>query len=80
MINLNVPYLNDESIALAADSFLKQNDLTSIPIDIEHIIESNYHMDIVLLPDLQMAFDIEGFSTSSNKAILPDLFISTCLH
>ena len=75
MINLNVPYFNDESIALAADSFLKKNSINSIPVNIEYVIEYNYRMDIVPLPDLQMAFDVEGFSTSDFNVIYVDNFV-----
>jgi len=72
MINLNVPYLSDAYIASVACSFLKENSLASIPINIEHVIESNYRMDIVPLPGLQKVFDIEGFSTSDFSAIYVD--------
>jgi hypothetical protein len=75
MINLNVPYLSDAHIVSVACSFLEVNDLTSIPINIEHVIESNYRMDIVPLPNLQRVFDIEGFSTSDFSAINVDQFV-----
>ncbi len=75
MIKLNVPYLNNEYIASVADSFLKNNKLISIPINIEYIIESNYRMDIVPLPSLKIAFDIDGFSTSDFNEICVDQFV-----
>ena len=75
MINLNVPYLNNAYIVSVADSFLKQNQLVSIPVNIEYVIESNYRMDIVPLPNLKMAFDIDGFSTSDFNAIYVDQFV-----
>ena len=75
MINLNVPYLKNEYIASVADSFLKKNHVISIPVNIEYVIESNYRMDIVPLPSLKMAFDIDGFSTSDFNAICVDQFV-----
>jgi hypothetical protein len=75
MINLNVPYLKDSYIASVADFFLKQNHVISIPVNIEYVIESNYRMDIVPLPSLKMAFDIDGFSTSDFNAICVDQFV-----
>lgn len=75
MINLNVPYLNDAYIASVAGSFLKQNHVISIPVNIEYVIESNYRMDIVPLPSLKMAFDVDGFSTSDFNAICVDQFV-----
>ena len=52
MIKLNVPYLKDSDIASVADSFLKQNHVISIPVNIEYVIESRYRMDIVPTPGL----------------------------
>jgi Zn-dependent peptidase ImmA (M78 family) len=75
MINLNVAFLNDESIALAADSFLKQNDLTSIPVDIEHVIEFNYQMDIVPTPGLRNLADTDGYCSSDCTAIYVDEYV-----
>lgn len=75
MINLNVPYLSDAYIASVACSFLKKNDLASIPINIEYIIEFKHGMDIVPLPGLQSWFDIEGFSTSDFSTIYTDQFV-----
>ena len=75
MIKLNVPYLNNEYIASVADSFLKNNQLISIPINIEYIIESNYRMDIIPIPSLKMVFDIDGFSTSDFNEIYVDQFV-----
>lgn len=75
MINLNVPYLSDAYIASVACSFLKENSLASIPINIERVIESNYRMDIVPLPGLQNAFDVVGFSSSDCTVIYVDDFV-----
>lgn len=75
MINLNVQYLSDAQIASVADSFLKQNCLTSIPVNIERVIEFNYRMDIVPIPNLQTAYDIEGCSAYDFSAIYVDQYV-----
>jgi hypothetical protein len=75
MINLNVKYLSDAYIASVADSFLKENSVESIPVNIERIIEFNYRMDIVPVPSLQAAFDIEGCSAFDFSAIFVDQYV-----
>ena len=75
MINLNVKFLSNAYIASAADSFLKENKISSIPVDIERVIEVNYRLDIVPLPSLQTAFDIEGFSANDFSAIYVDKYV-----
>ena len=75
MINLNVQYLSNAYIASTADSILKQNSLTSIPVNIERVIEFNYRMDIVPVPSLQTAFDIEGCSAFNFTAIYVDQYV-----
>jgi hypothetical protein len=75
MINLNVQYLSNAYIASAADSFLKENRLSSIPVDIERVIEFNYRMDIIPVPNLQTAYDIEGCSAYDFTAIYVDQYV-----
>lgn len=59
MINLNVKFLDDDYIASVADSVLKQNSLTSIPVNIERVIEFNYQMDIVPIPGMRNLLDTD---------------------
>jgi hypothetical protein len=42
MTNLNVQYLSNAYISSVADSFLSKNGITSIPVNIERVIEFNY--------------------------------------
>lgn len=76
MIKLNVGYVSYDDIALEAESFLKDNDITGIPIDIEHIIEFNYDMNIIDIPNLQRDYDVEGFIAADFSSIYVDEFIS----
>jgi hypothetical protein len=64
MINLNVKFLSDDYIASVADSFLKQNSITSIPVDIERVVEFNYRMDIVPIPSLPDLAETDGICSS----------------
>jgi hypothetical protein len=75
MISLGVRYLEYAEIASVANSFLRDRQLISIPINIEWIIESVYRTDIIPLPSLQIAFFIEGFSTPSFSAIYVDDYV-----
>ncbi|MHC4533961.1 MAG: ImmA/IrrE family metallo-endopeptidase [Planctomycetota bacterium] len=75
MIQLNVPYLKDSDIASVADSFLKQNHVISIPVNIEYVIESSYRMDIVPTPGLLDLADTDGYSSADCTAIYVDEFV-----
>lgn len=75
MINLNVKYLSNAYIASVADSVLKQNSLTSIPVNIERVIEFNYRMDIVPIPGLLDLAETDGVCSSDCTVIFVDDFI-----
>ena len=75
MINLNVPFLKNEYIASVADSFLKQNQLISIPINIEYVIDPKLRIDIVPTPGLQDLADTDGYCSSDCTAIYVDEFV-----
>lgn len=75
MINLNVKYLSNAYISSVADSFLDQNSITSIPVNIERLIEFNYRMDIIPIPSLQTAYDIEGCSAYDFTKIYVDQYV-----
>ena len=48
MINLNVKFLDDDYIASAVDSVLKQNSLTSIPMTFLGLCFKHYHHKSVI--------------------------------
>ena len=75
MINLNVKFLTDDYIASVAESFLKQNSLTSIPVNIERVIESNYRMDIVPIPGMRDLLDTDGYCSPDCTAIYVDQYV-----
>jgi len=75
MINLNVQFLSDAYIASVADSFLKENSVESIPVNIERIIEFNYRMDIVPIPGMLDLAETDGLCSSDCTKIYVDDFI-----
>ena len=75
MISLNVSYLSDSELVSRACSFAKDNNLSSIPINIEHVIEFNYGMDIVPTPGVLDLADTDGYCSSDYTAIYVDEFI-----
>jgi Zn-dependent peptidase ImmA (M78 family) len=72
MIFLNVPFLLDSAIVSKADAFLKDNNLDSIPIDIELVAETKYGIDIVPFSGLKREFGIDGLPSRDCKAVYVD--------
>lgn len=75
MISMNVGFLTNSKLVSIVDDFSKQNGLTSIPVNIEHVIEFNYRMDIVPTPGLKGLVDTDGYCSSDCTAIYVDEFI-----
>ena len=75
-IQLKVPYLTYKQIGNVAHKLLcKLNCESNIPIPIEEIIELHYGVDIVPIPELLNAFEIDGWTSSDLKTIYVDEFI-----
>lgn len=72
MISLNVPFLSDSAILLKANAFLKDNNLNSIPIDIELVAESKYDIDIIPFSGLKREYGIDGLPSRDCIAIYVD--------
>ncbi len=73
MISLGIPYLEYVYISEKAMAFLKEHDaLTTVPVDIETIIEFQLDMDIIPMPNLQRDFQTEGFTSSDFSSIYVD--------
>jgi len=72
MINLNVPYLDDTVIASNADRIRNDNNVTSIPVNIEGLIENTFQADIVPVPNMQKDLDLEGSSSADLTVIYVD--------
>jgi len=75
MINLNVPYLRDTEIALVADGIRSKNNITSIPVNIEGLIENKFQADIVPVPDMRKNLDFEGSSSQDLGTVYVDEFV-----
>lgn len=75
MIEINVPYLENEEISDYARKFLVGHEIDSVPVDIEKIVEFKYGMDIVPTPGLRKLIDMDGFITSDFSAIYVDDYV-----
>ena len=75
MTTLNVQFLPKSVLAKEASSFLSQNELTEIPIDIEFVAEFNYKIHIVPFASLLKEYGIDGYSASDFSAIYVDEFV-----
>ncbi len=74
--SLNPSYLSYEGLRRRAGDFLRtHHPAGTIPVPIEEIVEFHYRMDIIPLPGLQEAFEVDGFISSDLKAITVDAFV-----
>jgi|TARA_Y100000031_G_scaffold139399_1_gene166061 hypothetical protein len=74
--DLEIPIFSYEDIRKYADVFLKQYHPTSgIPVPIEEIAEFQMDIDIIPIPGLLRAFDVDGFTSSDLSNIYVDEFI-----
>ena len=75
-MSTNVPHLTYPQLRAAAEGFLKRyHPSRKIPIPIEQIIEFQMRLDIVPLPGLLEAYDVDGFTSSDLSEISVDQFV-----
>lgn len=75
---LPVKYLSNDDIRSAADSFLTRYfPARTIPIPIEDIIDVHFEIDIVPMPGLRAAHDVEAFITCDMLTIYVDEYVYT---
>jgi len=76
VIKPQVPHYNYEQIRSRANAFLsKYNPAGVIPAPIEEIVEFGLHIDIIPIPGLQTALEIDGFISSDFRSISVDEFV-----
>ena len=74
--NIKAPVFSYDEIRNHADHFLKQyHPCREIPIPIEEIAEFQMGLNIVPIPGLLRAFDVDGFTSSDLSNIYVDEFI-----
>ncbi len=70
---LTPPILSYRDLRRRAGDFLRtHHPAGTIPVPIEEIVEFRYRMDIIPVPGLQDAFEVDGFISSDLKAITVD--------
>lgn len=71
------PVLSYEDIRQKADEFLRRYHAEcTIPVPIEEIIEFQFGINIIPLPDLHKLFEIDGFTSSDLEDITVDQYVS----
>jgi len=74
--HLQPPFLPYDTLRRRAGDFLRTHHPEgSIPVPIEEIVEFRYRIDIIPVPGLQEAFEVDGFISSDLKAITVDSFV-----
>lgn len=71
--NITAPFKNHNHIVKVAQNFLRMyHPNGSYPTPIEEIVEFKLKVDIIPIPGLHKAFDIDGFLSSDRKSISVD--------
>ncbi len=71
--DISAPFKNHEHIAKSASDFLrKYHSKGTYPIPIEEIVEFQLGLDIIPVPGLHKAFDVDGFLSSDRTSISVD--------
>ena len=70
------PFLSYRDLRRRAGDFLRtRHPPATIPVPIEEIVEFQYRIDIIPVPGLQDAFEVDGFISSDLKTITVDAFV-----
>jgi len=70
------PFLSYRDLRRRAGDFLRtHHSAATIPVPIEEIVEFQYRIDIIPVPGLQDAFEVDGFIASDLKTITVDAFM-----
>lgn len=73
---LTIPQHSYNSIRQIADTFLKEhNEKGSLPVPIEQIVEAQFELNIIPVPGLLNAFDVDAFISRDLSSITVDQFV-----
>lgn len=73
---MTAPFFSYDDLRQKANQFLAQHHRAgTIPVPIEEIVEFQFHINIVPMPDLQRTFDVVSFLTSDLREIRVDDFV-----
>ena len=74
--SLKPPVLSYADLGRRAGDFLRtHHPAMTLPVPIEEIIEFRFGMDIIPIPGLHAAFEVDGFISSDLKGITVDEFV-----
>ena len=74
--SLDRPILSYEALRRRAGDFLRTHHPGgTIPVPVEEIVELRYQIDIIPVPGLHEAFEVDGFISSDLRAITVDAFV-----
>jgi hypothetical protein len=72
-MSISVPYLSDHALRHAAEEFLARHHHSgTIPVPIEEIVEFQLGIDIVPIPGIHRAYDIDSMLSSDMQQICVD--------
>jgi hypothetical protein len=70
---ISIPYLSDHSLRHTAEQFLATHDPSrQIPVPIEEIVEFRLGIDIIPIPGIHRAYDIDSMLSSDMRQICVD--------
>ncbi len=76
MADIQIAWFSDKDLREQAEAFLaKYHPTRTIPVPIEEIVEFQFGIDIVPLPGLQKAFEVDGFISHDLTTITVDEFV-----
>ncbi|PHS00447.1 MAG: hypothetical protein COA78_23975 [Blastopirellula sp.] len=70
---IDVPFLSYQELKARAEAVLNESSFSDqFPVEIELILEKDYGMDIIPIPGLQTAFQIDAFISKDMNAVTVD--------
>jgi len=78
---MNVPYISYDEIGRRADDFRKKyHPSGEIPVPIEEIVELQLGLNIITIPNMYVAYRINGYLSADRSAVYVDEFQYDKLH
>ena len=73
---IKVPFISYDEIRVISEDFLHRNNTTDeIPVPLDEIVEMNLSIEIIPIPELKNAFNIDGYVSNNFKTITVDQYV-----